>query len=110
MAEKRKSRGAGFWCTIVITGALLLYPISFGPVCWVLSARESKSTEFGTPIVRAPRVYWPVGWVAQHCPSVMRRAIVWYATLFGSPLIAVPDGPVGDHEVALFDLAFFGKP
>jgi hypothetical protein len=109
MDEKRKPRSIGLWCAVAMLAALFLYLLSFGPVCWSLSASASKSTPGFTPIVRAPQVYWPIGWTANHSPRLIRGMIVWYATLFGSPLVAVPCDPSGEQQAALFDPSAFGN-
>jgi hypothetical protein len=88
----RKKPGVAFWVTVV---ALVGYPLSFGPACWWLSNSAilvDKSPIGGSleyPVdndsdldlgARAPRMYWPVGWLAWHGPRPISRAICWYAT------------------------------
>jgi hypothetical protein len=59
----RKKPGVAFWATVVVV--LLLYPLSFGPACWLASRTDTgKNAVFKT-------VYWPLGWlVYQDIPVV----------------------------------------
>lgn len=82
---------------LLFVGMLLaipvLYLLSFGPACWLLSPR-------------VPRMYWPIGWLALHSKS-SARIIVWYATLLDEPVpeppITVPAEPQGNADVVLMD-------
>ena len=33
----RKKPGVAFWATVVVVVALVAYPLSFGPACWITS-------------------------------------------------------------------------
>ncbi len=108
MEKKHKRRGVALWCTVAVVTALVVYPLSFGPACWWFSKPASQSLEPGfIPIFYAPRAYWPVGWAAKHGPAFVHGVIVWYATLFGNPLFAVPAEPSGDTYVFLTEPSFF---
>ena len=37
----RKKPGVAFWTTVVVVMALVAYPVSFGPACWISSRLES---------------------------------------------------------------------
>jgi hypothetical protein len=39
MSEERKKPGVAFWATVVLV-AVLAYPLSFGPACWLCSRIE----------------------------------------------------------------------
>lgn len=52
----------------------VLYVISFGPVCWWLTARTN-----GAAIV--PQFYWPIGYVRRYGNPTLGSMIAWYATL-----------------------------
>lgn len=75
MTSNRKKPGMAFWAIAVVVVALVLYPLSFGPACWWFSNPEPHSRGF------APRIFWPMGWVATNGPEPCRRAIRWYALL-----------------------------
>ncbi len=47
----------------VVIGLPLLYPLSFGPACW-LTSRERVSGWL-------PDAYWPIGWCAVHSTVLM---------------------------------------
>lgn len=51
---------------------LLLYPLSFGPACW-LADRQLISTEL------LHRAYYPVFQWAMNEPRTVGRAAMWYA-------------------------------
>src|SRR5262245_62030222 len=54
MADCKKS-GAAFWATVVVVVALVAYPLSFGPACWI-----SCWTNTGQGAVSL--VYRPITW------------------------------------------------
>jgi hypothetical protein len=73
----RKKPGVAFWATAVLV-VVLLYPISFGPACWLTArgyVRESTVNSF----------YWPVLWSAAQA-TPLENAVVWWGSLW------VPDG------------------
>ena len=49
----RKKSGLAFWATVVVVVGLVLYPLSFGPACWITSR-----TDFGWRAV--PTLYYPL--------------------------------------------------
>jgi hypothetical protein len=55
MTPSRKKPGVAFWATVVVA-ALIAYPVSFGPACWLTSRRTDRWT-----CPRAMIVYWPLG-------------------------------------------------
>src|SRR5690242_19249125 len=87
----RKKPGVAFWATVVMV-ALLAYPLSMGPVCWICD-RNSQ-------IVDVPTVYTPVGWIAR-CSGIrpIRTATEEYLKWWvpKARTIALPAG--GDIEI-----------
>jgi hypothetical protein len=77
MTVDRKHATAGFWITVTLIVVLALYPLSFGPACWVTSRT-------GIGILYLPDVYRPVLW-AMSCGGVAAHLLNWYAQLGASP-------------------------
>ena len=50
-----KKPGVAFWATVVVVVALVTYPLSFGPACWVTS-RINRGADL------VPVVYRPLTW------------------------------------------------
>jgi hypothetical protein len=63
----------------VVIVVLVAYPLSFGPACWIAGPAGAEQGVF-------TKVYWPVGWVADHAPRTVQKAIVCYA------LLGIPKG------------------
>ena len=51
MTDRNKPT-AGFWITVALV-AVLVYPLSFGPACWITS-------RLGHGAVILPVIYWPI--------------------------------------------------
>jgi hypothetical protein len=68
----------GFWITVVATSALLLYVLSFGPVCWIV-AESVERTEVGMRL--ASIVYYPIVWLGYVAGGPVNHSIVWYAKI-----------------------------
>jgi hypothetical protein len=87
MTTPRKKPGVAFWATVVVV-AVLMYPISFGPACWV-SLRKNA----GGRLVGA--VYYPILWMAFE-KNLATRPVFWYMTAGASadsrPVIESTDG------------------
>ena len=69
----RKKPGWAFWATVVVVVALVAYPLSFGPACWI-----SSRTGRGARVVSAAyqpifRIWWT------HSTRGLGRAVAWYA-------------------------------
>ncbi len=71
MTASRKKPGVAFWATLVVVVAIVAYPLSFGPACWIASRSESW---------KIPTFYWPIQTYGPYCPGGA-AAITWYATL-----------------------------
>jgi len=75
MSAQQQKMGFAFWAAIVIVSALVMYPLSFGPVCWITS-RANCSHEILTTI------YQPVHWVwGLNAENRVGHAIRWYVQL-----------------------------
>jgi|SRR6516165_7911756 hypothetical protein len=70
--DKKWKPGVAFWATVVVVVALL-YPISFGPACWITSRMN-----FGASAV--PIFYRPAIWSMAHDTGVA-KAITSYSEL-----------------------------
>jgi hypothetical protein len=70
----RKKPGVAFWATVVVV-AVLLYPISFGPACWITSR-----TNMGASAI--PAVYRPLTWaMSPNSETMINRVSTWYAKI-----------------------------
>src|SRR5690348_15603930 len=70
----RKKAGVAFWATVAVV-ALLLYPLSFGPACWITSRLDR-----GADLL--PVIYRPLTWgMSAESDTRISRAIMWYAEL-----------------------------
>jgi hypothetical protein len=73
MSEPTKKPGVMFWTTVVVV-VTLLYPISFGPACWL-----SSHTNIGVLIVDV--AYHPLLLIWLHSPRPIGKSFVWYSNL-----------------------------
>ena len=71
MSERKPA--AGLWITFAILSALVLYVLSFGPVCWLNSRTEKGETALAF-------IYRPVGWVMK-ANQPAANILSWYACL-----------------------------
>src|SRR5437762_10096797 len=76
MSEQKKP-GVAVWIIVALLAAVVAYPLSFGPACWVCSRVPETSalwemTDF---------VYTPLLWGWYDGPRSVSRAIEWYANL-----------------------------
>src|SRR5262245_57352865 len=67
----RKKPGVAFWSTVLVA-VVLLYPISFGPACWITSR-----TVIGAPAVSL--AYRPMMWAWEVNPKYVGAFLAWYA-------------------------------
>jgi len=77
MTSDRKHPTPGFWLTVALVTALVGYPLSVGPACWI-------SSRAGTIIAARTvnRFYRPLTWCveATHSES-LRNGLQWYSRL-----------------------------
>ena len=72
MTSDRKNPGVAFWATMVVTLAVVVYPLSWGPACWLA---EQKIL----PHWIVTKGYVPVIWIYYWGPKPARRAVGWWA-------------------------------
>jgi hypothetical protein len=72
----RKKPGVAFWATVVVVVALLAYPLSFGPACWI-------SSRTGMGVYKLPTLYRPILY-AMSCSRRAANLCRWYAEV-GAP-------------------------
>jgi hypothetical protein len=78
----RKKPGVSFWASVVVV-VVLLYPISFGPACWLATLDAATNERL------APRMYWPIGRAFTKAPRTIKGAIHWYATLGNGDMVSI---------------------
>ena len=78
MTSSRKKPGAAFWATVVMVVALVAYPLSFGPACWLVSRPLTSGFGFDGR-GRIPIVYWPICAGARNSSGTLAQAVNWYA-------------------------------
>jgi hypothetical protein len=73
--DKPGKPSLGFWVTVVCLSSLVLYPLSFGPACWInqRSGIGSRAILIG---------YRPIIWISENTGAA--GAIVSYASLGAS--------------------------
>ena len=72
MTPDRKKPGVAFWATVVVVVALVAYPLSFGPACWMV-----RRGLISPPIVA--HFYRPILRHSGVLPSGVHQAILTYA-------------------------------
>jgi hypothetical protein len=72
----RKKPGVAFWATVVVVVALVGYPLSFGPACWIATRYDSLRGFVNS-------IYHPAAWAYFKTPEIVGRAIIWYANVGG---------------------------
>jgi len=94
MSESRKKPGVAFWATVAVMMAVVLYPLSFGPACWLAGC--------GVVPMKATRTaYWPLVRIAF---SRRGTPLAWYAELFSDNPNIVNNLAVAQHAPG--DLVF----
>lgn len=74
MTPDRKKPGLAFWATMVVV-VFLVYPLSFGPACWITS-----HVRVGSKAV--PSLYAPIIWGWNHGGPALASPLHWYSCLF----------------------------
>ena len=72
-----KKPGVTFWAAVFAAVALVAYPLSFGPACWL----ASRHVAF---VGLLPRVYRPIICVWDHSPRFVGEFLGWYTSV-GAP-------------------------
>ena len=76
----RNQFSVSFWATVVVVVALLAYPLSFGPACWLTSR-----TGVGVRLI--PAIYRPLIWASLangRGATSIGAVLVWYTELGAS--------------------------
>ena len=77
----RKKPGLAFWATVVVVIALVAYPLSFGPACWMRTRFRDSAVWDATDVFYSPILaLW-----SQTYPDWCGRGISWYANLGTAP-------------------------
>lgn len=70
-----KKTGVAFWAAVVVVVVLVLYPLSFGPACWITSRLDR-----GADMV--PVLYHPfTSAMSPQTDTTIDSVIIWYAEL-----------------------------
>ena len=78
MTSDRKHPTAAFWITVALVVVMAGYPLSIGPVQWLVGHGF-------VPIRIVPtltRLYSPIGWIVKDGPEPIRSAMRWYVDLW----------------------------
>jgi hypothetical protein len=75
MPPDRKKPGLAFWAIVVVVVGLVAYPLSFGPVCWLVNRDVLPQ-----PVFKC--VFGPCGYVAILLPESVLTA--WGYTCGGA--------------------------
>jgi hypothetical protein len=70
----RKHPSAAFWATVVLVAALVGYPLSFGPACWL-----ADYSGMGKEII--PMIFTPAIWCSANGAAPVSAGINWWAHL-----------------------------
>jgi hypothetical protein len=95
MSEPKKKPGVAFWASVVVV-ALLAYPLSFGPACW-LTAQPWQNVFNNDGWDMPPRwmqIYRPFGVILNEGDSPIKSAVNWWAT-FGIKRTSCAVVPIG---------------
>jgi hypothetical protein len=75
----RKKPGVAFWATVVVLAALM-YPLSFGPMNWLIGHRRGLLPESAIPALVT--VYSPMIWAYGDAPPAISVPVRWYTDLW----------------------------
>ncbi len=91
MTPSRKKLGVAFWATVAVVVVLLVYPLSFGPACWI----SSRAPQWDIPWTVTNFIYSPVLRAWSH-DGTIPDAIGWYGNLGAAAELTVgeSDGTV----------------
>jgi hypothetical protein len=71
MSEEPKKRRSWGWIGWVLLAVFVLYPLSFGPACWVLVRDDSGRVAKAVYVI-----YWPLQ--RTHCEPFNRALYKWH--------------------------------
>lgn len=93
MSELRRKRYRG-WIPVALLALPLLYPLSFGPACWMVSRTDLVYVELLNVI------YSPVRVIYDHSPNLLRSLLADYANLGrGRYYVLIKEGRIGFWQV-----------
>ena len=75
------SRLRRLWMVCLAAG--ILYVLSFGPACWILTRFDAQENHIHFRTVS--KIYEPVSVSAIHSPAWARNTVLWYLELGASP-------------------------
>jgi hypothetical protein len=81
--KKRRERPFAFWIGVVILAGGVLYPLSFGPACWLDSRRNSNAISTTSSRLFST-VYRPIVDVIAGLDNEFSDAVLGYAGLFAA--------------------------
>ena len=93
MATSSKKPGVAFWAAVVVVVVLVVYPLSFGPACWITSRTDRYlGIQNANRAASAISVFYrPLTWAMtpdRHSPflppkpeTMINRAAKWYARI-----------------------------
>lgn len=65
---------------IILLMSVIVYPVSFGPTCWV----SSRITPYNQQLRPMRYFYAPLLWIAQRCPDSAQQVVADYGNAFSS--------------------------
>src|SRR5262245_39415133 len=77
ITSDRKKPGVAFWATVTMVVLVVLYPLSIGPVIWLVD-REMLPERFAEPVAV---FYFPLEW-AVGSSDATAQIYAWYARLW----------------------------
>jgi len=84
-----KKPGVAFWATVVVVVALLAYPLSFGPACWIADRENISRYEL-----------WPYVLLIRHSPDLVFGWLERYADCLDAA--SLPRGEPPRLHIELF--------
>jgi len=88
-ADQKTKPTDGFWITVALLMALVAYPLSFGPACWIAARTDIDRW------VLFKVIYWPLG-RAIHSDMPGAASLLRAIARFGMPAtdgVILPGGP-----------------
>ncbi len=97
MTEPARQKHFRGWIPVAILVMLLVYPLSFGPACWM--ARTGITWNYDRKLRLLNVIYSPVYWIYQRSPLIVQQQIQNYANL------GVRHGTIalGDNDIYFFE-------
>jgi len=80
----RKKPTAGFWTTVTLFAVLVVYPLSYGPACWMINFMANRrwlrpDTDWIRQLIFL--IFWPIRRLHSDGPELISDVIDWYAHL-----------------------------